>query len=786
MLQCIRFSGWQRYNFRQVSNSFHQRRRNSTLESPEVDVALSTGRVIRISSGKYARFADGCSVVSVGDTAVMVTAVAKSKPSGGNNSFLPLVVDYRQKAAAAGRIPTNFLRRELGPSEKEILAARLVDRSIRPLFPADFRSDTQLVCNMLAIDSSNLPDVQAINAASAALALSDIPWNGPIGAVRVGLVDNEIIINPTRKELQLSSLDLIVTAAKQNLVVMLEGRGNIVNENELRMAIKKGTKEAQLIINGIEKLQKSFGKPKRALEPVAQAEEEIEAAVRTMSEMRLREIFRDFAHDKFSRDQAVGNSRTDTIDKVWSSYPSVDPGLITECFNRFSKNVFREMIFEENRRCDGRQLDDLRKISCAVNLHRPLHGSALFQRGQTQVFATVALDSHESALKLDPITSLDTGVKSKNFFLHYEFPPYATGETGKIGPVGRREIGHGALAEKGLVPIIPHDHPFTIRLTSEVLESNGSSSMATVCAGSMALMDAGIPVQEAAAGVAIGLVTKYENNDTKHLQDYRILTDLLGIEDYMGDMDMKVAGTRRGMTAIQADIKVPGIPLKVVMESLQKAMEARFRIIDIMDETIAAARTLKKDCWPVTDQLQIEPHQRPKLLGPGGINIRRLYLETGVQLNQEDEHTFRIFAPSEAAMHEAKEYLENLMKVEKIPDLEFGAIYTAKIVELKDTGVMVTLYPSMPPTLLHNSQLDQRKIAHPSALGLTVGSEIQVKYFGRDPVSGFMRLSRKVLQGPATGMIRNLDRSASSSSSSSSNSSTNSSNGASETSEGKS
>lgn len=777
MLQCIRASSWQRYSLRHVGNTFPGHRRlNSTLETPDVDVALSTGRVIRISSGKYARFADGCSVVSVGDTAVMVTAVAKPKPSGGNNSFLPLVVDYRQKAAAAGRIPTNFLRRELGPSEKEILAARLVDRSIRPMFPAEYRSDTQLVCNMLAIDSSNLPDVQAINAASAALALSDIPWNGPIGAVRVGLVDNEIIINPTRKELQLSSLDLVVTAAKQNLVVMLEGRGNVVNENELRMAIKKGTKEAQLIINGIEKLQKSFGKPKRTLEPLQEAAEEIEAAVRTMAEMRLREIFRDFAHDKLSRDQAVTNSRTDTIDKVWSSYPNVDPALITDCFNRFSKTVFREMIFEENRRCDGRQLDDLRKISCGVNLHKPLHGSALFQRGQTQVFATVALDSHESALKLDPITSLDMGVKSKNFFLHYEFPPYATGETGKIGPVGRREIGHGALAEKGLVPIIPHEHPFTIRLTAEVLESNGSSSMATVCAGSMALMDAGIPVQEAAAGVAIGLVTKYENNDTKHLQDYRILTDLLGIEDYMGDMDMKVAGTRRGMTAIQADIKVPGIPLKVVMESLQKAMEARFRILDIMDETIASARTLKKDCWPVTDQLQIEPHQRSKLVGPGGINIRRLYLETGVQLNQEDEHTFRIFAPSEAAMHEAKEYLESLMKVEKIPDLEFGAIYTAKIVELKDTGVMVTLYPSMPPALLHNSQLDQRKIAHPSALGLEVGSEIQVKYFGRDPVSGFMRLSRKVLQGPATGMIRNLDRSASSSSS----------NGTSDTSEGKS
>lgn len=651
--------------------------------------------------------------MTVGDTAVMVTAVARQKPGGGgsNASFLPLVVDYRQKAAAAGRIPTNFLRREMGPSEKEILAARLVDRSMRPLFPAEFRCDTQLVCNMLAIDSSNLPDVQAINAASAALSLSDIPWNGPVGAVRVGLVDNEIIINPTRKELQLSALDLVVSATKQNLVVMLEGRGNIVNENELRMAIKKGTQEAQLIINGIEKLQKSHGKPKRALEPLPQADEEIEAAVRTMSEMRLREIFRDFTHDKFSRDQAVSKTRTDTIDKVWSSYPSVDPGLIGECFNKFTKSVFREMVFEENRRCDGRYLDDLRKISSSVNMHKPLHGSALFQRGQTQVFATVALDSQESALKLDPITSLDMGVKSKNFFLHYEFPPYATGETGKIGPVGRREIGHGALAEKGLLPIIPNDNPFTIRLTAEVLESNGSSSMATVCAGSMALMDAGIPVQEAAAGVAIGLMTKYENNDTKHLQDYRILTDLLGIEDYLGDMDMKVAGTRRGMTAIQADIKVPGIPLKVVMESLQKAMEARFKILDLMNESISTVRTLKKDCWPVTDKLQIEPHQRSKLLGPGGINIRRLYLETGVQLSQEDENQFRIFAPSEAAMHEAKEYLETLMKTEKVPDLEFGAIYTAKIVEMKDTGVMVTLYPSMSPALLHNSQLDQRKVS---------------------------------------------------------------------------
>ena len=538
----------------------------------------------------------------------------------------------------------------------------------------------------------------------------------------------------------------------------MEGKGNVVLLQELQKAIKIATQEAQLIIQGIEKLQKTFGKPKRVLEPVRRVSEEIESAVRSMCEMRLREIFRDFSHDKISRDNAVSVVRTDTLDRVWSSYPGEDPTLISDCINRFVKDIFREMIFTEERRCDGRYLDDMRRISCSVDLYKPLHGSALFQRGQTQVLATVSLDSQESALKLDTISALDSGLKSKNFFLHYEFPPYATGETGKIGPIGRREIGHGALAEKGLVPIIPNNYPFTIRLTSEVLESNGSSSMATVCAGSLALMDAGVPISAPAAGVAIGLITKYENNDTKHMEDYKILTDLLGIEDYLGDMDMKIAGTSKGITAIQADLKIPGIPLKVVMEALQKATDAKGRILDIMENCMPSFRKIRKDCWPVSSQFKIEPHQRARLIGPGGLNIRKLYLETGVQLTQESEESYVLFAPSQSAMDEAKEYIENLMRVEKTPELEFGGIYTAKVVEIKDIGVMVTLYPAMPPTLLHNSQLDQRKVAHPSALGLEVGNEIQVKYFGRDPVSGYMRLSRKVLQGPAALVVRNLDK----------------------------
>lgn len=407
----------------------------------------------------------------------------------------------------------------------------------------------------------------------------------------VGLCDGEVLINPTRRELQSSQLDLVVSATKQNLVVMLEGKGNVVLMQDLLKAIKQGTREAQFIIHEIERLQKSYGRTKRVVEELPETDPELEQAVKSMCEMRLREIFQDAQHDKISRDTAVNEVRANVIDKVWSSYPDTDPGLIGEEFNKTCRQIFRDLIFESNRRCDGRDYDSLRNISCQVDMYKPLHGSALFQRGQTQVFCTVSLDSPESAMKLDSLQALESGgLKAKNFMLHYEFPPYATGEVGRIGPLGRRELGHGALAERSLLPTLPHDYPFTVRLTSEVLESNGSSSMASVCGGSLALMDAGVPVSAPAAGVAIGLVTRYENNDTKHMQDYRILTDILGIEDYMGDMDMKVAGTRKGFTAIQADLKIPGIPLKLVMESLQKATDAKSKILDIMADTIREPR----------------------------------------------------------------------------------------------------------------------------------------------------------------------------------------------------
>ena len=612
----------------------------------------------------------------------------------------------------------------------------------------------------------NRPDVNAINAASAALHLSDIPWNGPIGAVRVGMEKREgaVITNPTRRELQHSPLDLIVAATKQNLVVMLEGKGDVILLQDLLKAIKHGTREAQVIIEQIERMRKEMKhlKPKRIpqvdIGRKLELTEEVMNAIKTISSLRIKEIFRDGSHDKMSRDNMINALRQEVVENIWSSFPDHDVNQITDALNKHIIDMFRTIILEENKRCDGRSFEDMRQISCEVDLFNPLHGSSLFTRGQTQVLCSVTLDSKESALKLDSLAALETGVKEKNFFLHYEFPPYATGEIGRMGVVNRRELGHGALAEKGLVPVIPSNYPFTIRLNAEVLESNGSSSMATVCAGSMALMDAGVPILAPAAGVAMGLITKYENDDTKHIEDYKILTDQLGIEDYMGDMDMKVAGTKKGITSIQTDIKIPGLPLKIVNESLQKAIEAKSRILDIMNDCINAPRMEKKDSWPVSETMNVDPHKRSKIIGPGGVHVKQIFLTTGVQMNQLDEATIELFAPSQSAMDEAKEIIENFIAKERVPELDFGGIYTAKIVEIRDIGVMVTLYPSMPPALLHNSQLDQRKVAHPSALGLTVGQEIPVKYFGRDPVSGLMRLSRKVLQSPASAIVKNLDR----------------------------
>uniref|UniRef100_A0A4W3GQ99 polyribonucleotide nucleotidyltransferase n=1 Tax=Callorhinchus milii TaxID=7868 RepID=A0A4W3GQ99_CALMI len=659
-------------------------------------------RKLEICTGKLARFADGCATVQLGDTSVMVTAVSKTKPT--SSQFMPLVVDYRQKAAAAGRIPTTYLRRELGYTDHEILTSRVIGKIV--VFSS---------CAQICSSKSRfffLPI--SVLTASAALALSDIPWNGPIGAVRVGLVDGEVVINPTRKEMTSSTLNLVLAGALHSKVVMIEASAENVLQQDFCHAVKMGVKHTQQVILAIQQLAKDHGNvkrtPQKLFTPTTEAVEYI------------------------SRDEAINKIRLETEEQLRAKISEADSYEIIEAFNVVSKEVFRNIIMNEYRRCDGRDLTSLRNINCEVDLYKPLHGSALFQRGQTQVLCTVTFDSLESG-----------------------FPPYATNEIGKLTGQNRRELGHGALAEKGLKPIIPKEFPFTIRVTAEVLESNGSSSMASVCAGSMALMDAGVPTSSAVAGVAIGLITKPNQETPTEIEDYRLLTDILGIEDYNGDMDFKMAGTSKGITALQADIKISGLPLKIVMEAIQQASVAKKEILNIMNKKIAKPRASRKENGPVVETVQVPLSKRARFVGPGGYNLRKLRAETGVTISQIDEETFSVFAPTPNAMHEASEFISELCKDDQEQQLEFGAVYTATITEIRDIGVMVKLYPNMTPVLLHNSQLDQRRIKHPSAIGLDVGQQIQVKYFGRDPTDGRMRLSRKVLQSLATSVVKNLN-----------------------------
>ncbi|XP_076283804.1 polyribonucleotide nucleotidyltransferase 1 [Lasioglossum baleicum] len=721
---------------------------NPTESTEQIEeIKLSDGKTISLLTGKYARFTSGNVIAKCGETSVMTTAVRKNEPVHGH--IIPLTVDYRQKAAAIGRIPSNYFRRELGHTEHEILASRLIDRSVRPLFHKKYCYETQVVCNLLAVDGVNDPEVLSINAVSAALSVSDIPWNGPVGAVRIGMIDNQIVINPSRRDLQHSDLDLIVTCTSKSCVIMIEGSANDVSEPDLRKAIRMAVKECQLIVSSITQLRDRIGKPKTQIPE--QNIKDMSGPVREFSEREIRKVFTCYTHDKISRDNAINDLRMRLLER----FKEDNPEAVKTAFDTLVKKTFRSLIFETHKRCDGREFGDLRDIKCQVGLFKPLHGSAFFQRGQTQVMCTVTLDSIENALRMDSITSLISGIKDKNFFLHYDFPPYATNEIGKVTGTNRREIGHGALAEKGLRAVIPKNYPFSIRLTSEVLESNGSSSMASVCGGSMALMDAGVPISAQVAGVAIGLVSNFDDSNSKQTDQYHILTDILGIEDYLGDMDFKAAGSKKGFTSVQLDVKVPGLPTKVVMESIQKATMAKQKILQIMNAVIMSPRECKADNQPLYETIEVPVHQRAKFLGVGGYNMKKIFAETGVNINSQGENMYSLFAPNKNAMTEAKEMIDQILTKESEPELTFGDIYTAKITEVRDIGLMITLYPTMNPTLLPNSQLDRRRVHHPSVLGFQVGHEIQVKYFGRDPVSGQIRLSRKVLQEPVSEM-RNL------------------------------
>jgi len=752
---------------------FHLSKTNNKIQLPifystnppkKVEIEINGAEKLILSSGQLARLADGSAVARIGNTAVMTTVVSKGKPS--TQDFLPLTVDYRQKAAAAGRIPTNFLRREMGASDREILVGRMVDRSLRPLFKKGYNVETGINCNLLSVDGLHNPEVASINAASAALMLSDVPWGPAVGAVQLGYVDHKIVVNPTRKQLTRSHLNMIVAGTSTGLATMLEGDARCLDHKTFLYAIKLGLEECEKIATSIEAMGREMGKPKRQFGATnvqassVKSTENLNNLVDTLCSAKLRAIYTDYSLDKQGRDRQMFLVRDEMIAKIRSLHPEVDSSSLNDMFFNLSKNIVRNLIFQENLRVDGRSTTDIRPISCEVNLHGPLHGSSLFQRGQTQVLCTVALDSLQSSLKLDPITALTGGVKEKNFMLHYEFPGYATGELGKGG--SRRELGHGALAERALRQVLPAESQFTTRLTSEVLESNGSSSMASICGGTLALLDAGISISEMASGVAMGLVTNSSNNpnysqneDMWNVENYRVLTDINGMEDFLGDMDFKFSNTRTGVCALQADVKLPGISIKVIEEAIEGGVEANHKILDIMSKSIKTPREYK-DCWPVTTKLEVPAHKRGKFVGQAGLNIRRITQDTGVQLYPESEGVWQLFAPNPESMAEAEAKIQELLTEEKVPELEFGAIYTGQITEILENGIMLQLHDKIPPVLLHNNHLTAKKIRHPSVLGFEVGQDLQVKYYGRDPSSGQMRLSRKALTVSSAAAVKNL------------------------------
>ena len=485
---------------------------------------------LELSSGWLARLAEGCGVARLGNTAVLST-VCRGKQL--QSPFLPLTVDYRQKAAAAGRIPANFLRRELGPSEREILTSRMIDRSVRPLAARGWGEEVGVTCNLLAVDHHHDPDVLAINATSLALQMSSLPWSGGVGGVRVGLVRGRPVINPSRRELADSRVNLVVAGTAGGRCTMMEGDARNVEPGLFLDCVRTGLDHCSVIATDIEALARQHGKTKTVVKLSENLE--LREKVRILAKGRLRNLFSDSRLDKLARDKQMFSIRDDIVNSL-KSQEQLEPGKVSEAFSVVCRDTVREMIFSENLRVDGRSLTEVRPVSCGVDLYSPLHGSALFQRGQTQVLCTVALDSLHAAQKLDPMSVLTGGLKEKNFLLHYEFPSFATGDVRSGGAgANRRETGHGALAERAIRQVLPHSD-WTVRLTSEVLESNGSSSMATVCGATLALLDAGIPLTDRVSGVAMGLVTRGDQA--------RVLTDIMGMEDYMGDMDFKMAATR--------------------------------------------------------------------------------------------------------------------------------------------------------------------------------------------------------------------------------------------------
>lgn len=693
-------------------------------------VTASLGeRQLIIETGKLAKQADGAVTVQLGETMVIVAAVAATKAKEGQD-FFPLTVDYREKAAAAGKFPGGYFKREGRPTEKEILTMRMTDRPIRPLFPKGWYNEVQVQTIVLSADGENDPDMLSINGASAALMVSDIPWAGPLGAVRVGRIAGKLIANPTHAEMKDSDLDLVFVGSETE-IVMFEGAAKEISEADFNAALEFGLQAVQPIIAAQKELAAKAGKAKREIK-LNIVPEDILKEAKALAGDRITTVLAS-TPGKLAREAAVNAIFEEVGAKLIEKFgeEKVTPFVIKDAQYYIQKEAVRSLILDQGKRLDGRAFDVVRPIGAEVGVLPRAHGSALFSRGETQAMVLATLGTGQDAQEFDSYTGGET---EKKFILHYNFPNFSVGETGRIMGPGRREIGHGALAERSIEPMVPSEnYPYSIRITSEIMESNGSTSMATVCGGSLALMDAGVPLKAAVAGISIGICTEY--NDAKEIARYQLLTDILGAEDHFCDMDCKIAGTEKGITGFQLDLKLRGLSPKLMTETIEKARVARLAILGEMAKTLATPRPELSKYAPRIISLKIDPDKIGALIGPGGKNIKKLVEESGCEIDIEDDGTVNIFSVSEEGMKIAREAIEGMSA-----EAEVGKIYRGKVVTIKEFGAFVEFLPGK-DGLVHISELANFRVKKTEDI-VKMGDEIWVKCLGVDE-KGRVRLSRK-------------------------------------------
>lgn len=689
--------------------------------------AVSTeinGKTLSIETGRVAKQASGAVLVQYGETIVLVTAVSSNDIREGID-FLPLTVDYQEMAYAAGRIPGSFFRREIGrPSEKETLTSRLIDRPLRPLFPKGYRFETQIIATVLSVDQENDPDVLAMVGASAALEVSDIPFNGPVAGIRVGRINGEFILNPTNSQLIDSDINLIV-AGSQEAVVMVEGGAKEVAEEDLVQAVFYGHRGIQTILEIQKKLGQAVGKAKKAF-PAPQVDEALRTQVFALGQAPLKEALT--LNGKKERQDRIHEIQKDLLEELAQDTPDKKKD-IKKFFEDLERQLIREMILKEKTRIGGRTYNEVRPISCEVAVLPRTHGSALFTRGETQALAVTTLGTSSDEQRIDSLN----GETFRSFMLHYNFPPFSVGEARMLRGPGRREIGHGALADRALKPILPtkEDFPYTIRIVSEILESNGSSSMATVCGASLSLMDAGVPIKSHVAGVAMGLILEQG--------EVAVLTDILGDEDHCGDMDFKVTGTENGVTALQMDIKIQGVTQEIMGQALRQAQEGRLSILSLMNKTLPQPRTSISDYAPKITTIEINPEKIREVIGPGGKVIRSIVAETGAKIEVEDSGKIIIASSDSQSVDRAIAMIREIVQ-----EVEIGQIYLGKVIKIMDFGAFVEVLPGT-EGLVHISQLDNQHVKKVTDV-LKEGDEVLVKVLEVDR-QGKIRLSRKAALG---------------------------------------